>query len=492
MRLISFLGTGNYDQATYVFDREPPVSTRYIAFALATIFRPTEISLITTNEAWPTHGENLSNLLSENGFPVPRQALVPTSAEEKDLWEMFEKVVEQIRSSTDPVLIDITHGLRMHPFFAAACIEYVQSVLPEPPEIRVVYGEYRKDGQSPIWELTPFLELLSWSRELRMFLRTGQAKEVANRTDQKGSVLNKEWAQAGRQGEKSRLRELAKAIKEFSSDFTTIRTGSMLTDKDPSAQKLYDVIVNEQKKEEVKRQLPPLVGILDEVRQMIEPLLTNGARLSSRPGQQALFNLARLYQQMGRYSEAASIIREGWVSLAAPDNADQPGLTLDEDSRKEQEENWRRTTAQYQSVAELRNDIQHAGFKRDPKKYDWFEKRITSLMEKWKAAIDAEGVREVSDLNTRSNHVIFYSLGVDQPVVPSQPLPPLPEIPRGALVVIEGRAPIWRYAMAFHQLHGSPAGAIAVYDPRLGAVVVASHHPDWSEGQVIDLQHPSE
>jgi CRISPR-associated Csx3 family protein len=35
-----------------------------------------------------------------------------------------------------------------------------------------------------------------------------------------------------------------------------------------------------------------------------------------------------------------------------------------------------------------------------------------------------------------------------------------------------GRAPIWRYGMALHLLHGSPAAAVAFYDPRLGAVVV--------------------
>lgn len=86
--------------------------------------------------------------------------------------------------------------------------------------------------------------------------------------------------------------------------------------------------------------------------------------------------------------------------------------------------------------------------------------------------------------------VLFYSIGVDQPITPDEPLPPLPAIPRGALVVIEGRAPIWRYALALHRLHGSPAGAIAVYDPRLGAVVVASHHPEFREGQVRDVQPP--
>jgi len=51
--------------------------------------------------------------------------------------------------------------------------------------------------------------------------------------------------------------------------------------------------------------------------------------------------------------------------------------------------------------------------------------------------------------------------------------------------------PIWRCGLAFHRLHGSPAGAVAVYDPRLGAVVVASHTPAFSEGQVVEVTPPS-
>lgn len=93
-------------------------------------------------------------------------------------------------------------------------------------------------------------------------------------------------------------------------------------------------------------------------------------------------------------------------------------------------------------------------------------------------------------MKNAAENVVFYSIGVAHPITPDEALPPLPEIPRGALVVIEGRAPIWRYGLAFHRLHGSPAGAIAVFDPRLGAVVVASHHPDWREGQVIDVVLP--
>lgn len=83
--------------------------------------------------------------------------------------------------------------------------------------------------------------------------------------------------------------------------------------------------------------------------------------------------------------------------------------------------------------------------------------------------------------------IVIYSIAVSSPITPAEPLPPLPEIPRGSLVVVEGRAPIWRYGMALHLLHGSPAATIAFYDPRLGAVVVASHCQEWSVGDVVDI-----
>ncbi|MDR0521904.1 MAG: CRISPR-associated protein Csx3 [Planctomycetaceae bacterium] len=88
-----------------------------------------------------------------------------------------------------------------------------------------------------------------------------------------------------------------------------------------------------------------------------------------------------------------------------------------------------------------------------------------------------------------SEKIIFYHIGTKTPITPSEPLPPLPALPRGSLVVIEGRSPIWRYGFAFHKLHGSPAAAVAVYDPRLGAVVVASHSPKFTEGEVIDVEN---
>ena len=82
---------------------------------------------------------------------------------------------------------------------------------------------------------------------------------------------------------------------------------------------------------------------------------------------------------------------------------------------------------------------------------------------------------------------VIWDIGVDAPISPSDPLPAMPAVPRGGLLVISGRAPVWRYGMAIHAAHGSPAGAVATFDPRLGAVVVMSHSPDWVVGQVVDF-----
>ena len=65
---------------------------------------------------------------------------------------------------------------------------------------------------------------------------------------------------------------------------------------------------------------------------------------------------------------------------------------------------------------------------------------------------------------------------------------PLPPVPRGVLVGYREKRPDLALRLAFHRLHGSLAGAIAVYDPRLGAIVVASHVSAFTEGQVLDVE----
>jgi CRISPR-associated protein Csx3 len=53
-------------------------------------------------------------------------------------------------------------------------------------------------------------------------------------------------------------------------------------------------------------------------------------------------------------------------------------------------------------------------------------------------------------------------------------------------ILINGRGPIWGYGMLFHLAHATPA--IAVYDPRLGYVVVQSHDPRFQVGDILTIE----
>jgi CRISPR-associated protein Csx3 len=53
-------------------------------------------------------------------------------------------------------------------------------------------------------------------------------------------------------------------------------------------------------------------------------------------------------------------------------------------------------------------------------------------------------------------------------------------------ILIDGRGPMWGYGMLFHLAHATPA--IAVYDPRLGYVVVQSHDPRFQVGEILTTE----
>lgn len=57
-------------------------------------------------------------------------------------------------------------------------------------------------------------------------------------------------------------------------------------------------------------------------------------------------------------------------------------------------------------------------------------------------------------------------------------------------VLINGRGPVWGYAMLVHEAHPSPA--IATFDPRLGYVIVQTHDARFTLGDIIPDPETSE
>jgi len=76
--------------------------------------------------------------------------------------------------------------------------------------------------------------------------------------------------------------------------------------------------------------------------------------------------------------------------------------------------------------------------------------------------------------------------GVTSPQEVVDSLSDLPDLSGPHLLILSGRGPVWLFAMLLHLGHA--AQAVAVNDPRLGWVVVQSHHPAFKLGRVIDAQ----
>lgn len=383
MRLVTFLGTSEYKEANYSFDNKT-YRSRYVAHALTEFLDITEVIVLATEEAWKKNGKDLEQILLAAKRLTVQSMPISAGIRPQESWQLFDAIVDAIQDSDFDVLLDITHGFRMQPFFAAACVAFVQSVSPKVPSIRVVYGEYRSEGDSPIHELTSFVDLLAWTRSLMLFLRTGQVDGLWQRIRNMDHDLHRKWASNNSQGERPKIGKLRKALEDFGEQLVTVRTGSLLVGDNATAKYLFDTLVETQ--EEIAREMPPLAKVIGQIQDMVKPLLLEGARFNTKKGQQGLHALATLYCGLGRFSEAYAVAREGQISRQAPDEADTPNTQefLDE-KRKEFDKKW---GEEANEIFEFRNDLLHAGFRQRPLPANTIINKLDDILNSWKQKID--------------------------------------------------------------------------------------------------------
>ena len=337
--LLTFLGTGAYTEVPY-FDATgepsdpseapdaPVIRTRFIQAALAALHRPSRITVLCTDAAWTKHGDALTAELTALGAPTPEHIRIGGGGSHDDLWSLFSTTAELLERHDTPLLLDITHGFRVQPFFAASALTLLRALDGRRP-IRIVYGAFEAkdahEGRAPIWDVTATLDVVEWSIAAGRFLGSGRAADLARPTKQLGRELSKRWAQSGRLGDPPELQRLGKALIQFGNDLDALRIGKLLLGPDcsgGSAHQLYRAI--EAARADVERHLPVLHQVLERIADRIRPLTVNvrdGAadHLGSPTGLQALAALARAYLDWGRVAECIVVLREGHTcTVAAP------------------------------------------------------------------------------------------------------------------------------------------------------------------------------
>lgn len=195
MKLLTFLGVGQYSETIYTWNGQEHLA-KYAPIATANMVDVTSITVFLTEDAhqkiYPSFEQSVPANIKVNPIPVD------LGKNEIELWKIFNAISQSVNPD-EKVVFDITHGLRSFPLLgllAAAFLRASQKV-----DLRhVFYGAYDVRDQSstpnktPIFDLTPMLALLDWTNATNRFVKTGDARDLAElmkeAADENQSVLN--------------------------------------------------------------------------------------------------------------------------------------------------------------------------------------------------------------------------------------------------------------------------------------------------------------
>ncbi|MCS6859773.1 MAG: TIGR02221 family CRISPR-associated protein, partial [Abditibacteriales bacterium] len=179
MKLLTFLGVGKYTSVRYVWgDKE--WETDLFPEALTRWLNPSQVLVLLTEEARQhTHWANLQERLSSQVTLTPVD--IPSGRSETELWDIFARLTECLNEG-DKVVFDVTHAFRSIPILCLLAVAYLR-VAKSVNLQAILYGAYEakdKNNRAPVFDLTPFLSLLDWVTATDKFVKTGDARELAN------------------------------------------------------------------------------------------------------------------------------------------------------------------------------------------------------------------------------------------------------------------------------------------------------------------------
>lgn len=326
MKIITFLGTGNYSETTYVWGDQRHMTELFPA-ALCRFFDAQELlAVVTTNakKKWLTPLQEELKDLPVRVTPVD----IPDGRSQREVWEIFDAMTEHLQAK-DHVLFDITHAFRTLPilaFIAAAYLRVARGV-----EIEgIYYGAYEardeQTNETPVFDLTSFVRLLSWTSAAEYFLKTldgrflGEMLKDVQQTMWSGQTQGQSDLPTKLKGAGEAMVESAQAVM-LTQPIGVMNASTKVLDRLDAA------------RSDVEAYARPFAVVLDIVRKEHAVLALDSTVQSD--GRDSLVRQWRLldgYFQREQVVQAATLAREWIVSLLCWK------LVKESDNRKDREE----------------------------------------------------------------------------------------------------------------------------------------------------------
>lgn len=287
-KVIFFLGTGGYVSCNYYLDRDGEwfkVENKcYIQEALLNILTKTgieidEVVIFLTEEAKSFNWENNRKYPEKSGLEKSLEEYkekikitpvdIPVGMSEDELWVIFDKILENIKEN-DEIFYDITHSFRSLPLLAIIVLNYAKFVknchlrgiyygavesLGKPSELEKIDPDKRN---APIFDLTPFVNLLDWTAGIDRFINTGDASPIVELTKQDVKAMGIK----GDRENKKLFEKLAKDLENFSKIINTCRGQEISSSAINFKNRVRDVL--DKKGEHYIKPIGPLLEIIDE------------------------------------------------------------------------------------------------------------------------------------------------------------------------------------------------------------------------------------
>lgn len=183
MKAFTFLGLSTYHDTIYIkHDEKKTCQTDLFPIAVAELYEPEKIIAFTTPkviEKKKNDLDKLAKILGEKFTTVN----IPDGDSTQELWGIFTRcVAEDVVEENDEIILDITHAFRSIPlliFIVAAYLRQVKNVKLK----HIIYGAFdarnQDTNQTPIFDLTPFVELLDWMNAVNVFQNSGDSRSIA-------------------------------------------------------------------------------------------------------------------------------------------------------------------------------------------------------------------------------------------------------------------------------------------------------------------------
>ncbi|WP_129678156.1 TIGR02221 family CRISPR-associated protein [Candidatus Chloroploca sp. Khr17] len=363
-KAISALGTSVYQETTYCWEGQC-CTTPFMAEATVRLFQPDQLLVLLTPAAaqktYPALQQRLAGV-------VPLQPLsIPDGHAEQELWQVFGVLAEAIEPG-DQLIFDITTGFRSLPMLALLAANFVRTVRQATVE-RMIYGafEARHAGQTPIFDLTPFLALLDWTTATDTLLRYGRADDLAEQVRQTPA--------SSQPFPPGQARQLANQLAALTSALQTVRPAEVME----SAAQLERRLEALEPHRVAEPQVAPFSLLLDRIATEYTPLALDQPR-SSHQGAAVLqrkLRMIRWYLDKAMPVQAMTLAREWLVSLVVV----RRGQALFAYQARTEAEQWLNDKPEapvldavmpdrvvvrqiWKETIQLRNDLAHTGMRR--------------------------------------------------------------------------------------------------------------------------------